>query len=63
MSETLLNDLRLHTVGLALVRSIVQLSGGRLGVRSRRGEGSCFWVELPFAIVSRVQYRVELILT
>lgn len=39
-------------VGLALVRSIVQLSGGRLGLRSKRGEGSCFWVELPFAIVS-----------
>lgn len=38
-------------MGLALVRSIVQLSGGRLGVKSKKGEGSCFWVELPFAIV------------
>jgi osomolarity two-component system sensor histidine kinase SLN1 len=28
------------------VRQIVKLSGGRLGVRSKLGEGSTFWVEL-----------------
>ncbi|KDQ09786.1 hypothetical protein BOTBODRAFT_178696 [Botryobasidium botryosum FD-172 SS1] len=33
-------------LGLALVRHIVKLSGGRLGVKSKRGEGSIFWVEL-----------------
>ena len=33
-------------LGLALVRSIVKLSGGRLGVRSKLGQGSTFWVEL-----------------
>ena len=32
-------------LGLALVRHIVKLSGGRLGVQSRREGGSCFWVE------------------
>lgn len=28
----------------------MQLSGGRLGVKSKRNVGSTFWVELPFAI-------------
>ena len=30
----------------ALVRQIVKLSGGRLGVQSKLGRGSTFWVEL-----------------
>ena len=34
----------------ALVRQIVKLSGGRLGVKSRVGEGSTFWVEMPFGV-------------
>lgn len=33
-------------LGLALVRQIVKLSGGRLGVFSKAREGSTFWVEL-----------------
>jgi osomolarity two-component system, sensor histidine kinase SLN1 len=33
-------------LGLALVRQIVKRSGGRLGVHSKVGEGSTFWVEL-----------------
>lgn len=33
-------------LGLALVRRIVKLSGGRLGVKSKLGQGSEFWVEL-----------------
>ncbi|GAA5885713.1 hypothetical protein JCM6882_007538 [Rhodosporidiobolus microsporus] len=37
-------------LGLSLVRQIVMLSGGRLGVRSKVGEGSTFFIELPFAI-------------
>lgn len=37
-------------LGLSLVRQIVLLSGGRLGVKSRFGEGSTFWVELALPI-------------
>ncbi|KAK4697197.1 hypothetical protein P7C70_g8250, partial [Phenoliferia sp. Uapishka_3] len=37
-------------LGLSLVRQIVALSGGRLGVKSLLGHGSTMWVELPFAI-------------
>ena len=32
-------------LGLSLVRQIVMLSGGRLGVKSKVGVGSCFWIE------------------
>ncbi|KAJ6619916.1 hypothetical protein B0H10DRAFT_2216468 [Mycena sp. CBHHK59/15] len=37
-------------LGLALVRQIVKLTGGRLGLRSKVGEGSTFWVELPLGV-------------
>ncbi|KZT58742.1 hypothetical protein CALCODRAFT_507897 [Calocera cornea HHB12733] len=37
-------------LGLALVRHIVKLSGGRLGVRSKHGRGSTFWVEIALGV-------------
>lgn len=37
-------------LGLALVRQIVKRSGGRLGVISKVGRGSTFWVELPLGV-------------
>ncbi|THH30116.1 hypothetical protein EUX98_g4100 [Antrodiella citrinella] len=37
-------------LGLALVRQIVKLSGGRLGVQSKVNQGSTFWVELPLGV-------------
>lgn len=39
-------------LGLAIVRQIVALSGGRLGIRSKRGAGACFWFELSYRVAS-----------
>ena len=37
-------------LGLALVRQIVKLSHGRLGVESTFGKGTCIWFELPYSL-------------
>ncbi|MBL8333509.1 MAG: PAS domain S-box protein [Rubrivivax sp.] len=37
-------------LGLAISKGLVQLMQGRIGVHSRLGEGSRFWVELPLAV-------------
>ncbi|MCD1259944.1 HAMP domain-containing protein [Paenibacillus athensensis] len=34
-------------LGLAIAKSIVELHGGQIGVRSRLGAGSCFWFTVP----------------
>ncbi|KAF7364710.1 Histidine kinase domain-containing protein [Mycena venus] len=44
-------------LGLAIVKQIVRLSGGRLGVTSRRGEGAKFWVELSYPIASAAEIQ------
>ncbi len=36
-------------IGLALVRKVVERMNGTVGVESKLGEGSRFWVELPIA--------------
>jgi PAS domain S-box-containing protein len=38
-------------LGLAICKKLTDLMGGRIGVRTRLGEGSTFWVELPFDCV------------
>ncbi|KAG8928047.1 hypothetical protein FRC01_006537 [Tulasnella sp. 417] len=40
--------------GLALSKEIVSLSGGRLGVNSKLGRGSMFWVELAVGIGQKI---------
>ena len=37
-------------IGLAIVRKAVERMGGRVGVDSEAGQGSCFWIELPGVI-------------
>ncbi len=38
-------------LGLATVKRLVETYGGSVGVRSEPGRGSCFWLELPKALV------------
>jgi len=45
-------------IGLAIVRKAAERMGGRVGVESEPGKGSCFWIELRKAgggVIGRIQ--------
>jgi two-component system sensor histidine kinase KdpD len=39
-------------LGLAIVRSIVELHGGTVGANQRRGGGAVFWFDIPLAVAN-----------
>jgi signal transduction histidine kinase/CheY-like chemotaxis protein/HPt (histidine-containing phosphotransfer) domain-containing protein len=41
-------------LGLAVCRLLAGKMGGRVGVDSKPGEGSCFWAEIPFVTMPEV---------
>lgn len=44
-------------LGLAITQKLVELMAGRIGVESKLGEGSVFWVELPLKLCSATQLK------
>jgi PAS domain S-box-containing protein len=42
-------------LGLSITKYLVELMGGRIGVVSQPGEGSCFWAEIPFKLGDAAQ--------
>jgi two-component system sensor histidine kinase KdpD len=46
-------------LGLAIVRSIVELHGGTVGAEQRRGGGAVFWFDLPRAVAGEGEFALR----
>ncbi|MBI1209164.1 MAG: PAS domain S-box protein [Azospirillum sp.] len=44
-------------IGLAVTRKLIKLVGGNIGFQSEAGQGSVFWVDLPFASKTEPQWE------
>ncbi|KAL1747814.1 histidine kinase [Schizophyllum fasciatum] len=44
-------------LGLPIVRQLIALSGGKMGVISRKGEGAVFWFELSYPVATQCEVR------
>lgn len=50
-------------LGLALVKQIIELHQGKVGVTSQIGEGSCFYIDLPYSVSSLSFFPTSIIKT
>ncbi len=46
-------------LGLAITKQLVEMMGGRIGVRSAPGEGSTFWLTVPLEIVEENRGHID----
>jgi PAS domain S-box-containing protein len=42
-------------LGLAICKGLAEAMGGEIGVRSREGDGACFWFSIPTALGGRAE--------
>ena len=59
MDKSLSRNTEGSGIGLCLVKSIVQLHGGKIKLESEIGKGSCFTIEFPNKLVEVPYVRSE----